>query len=126
MNLIEGTMASDGVMIGSTVVAVTRGLQAAAGVGPVTVGLRPEALALAGDNAGIPAVVNLVEELGSEAYVFCQIAENANHTITAAPDVIVRVDPRGAPRSGEEIELHVKADSVLLFEYESGARITAT
>ena len=33
-------------------------------------------------------------ELGSEAYVYCQLAGNAKDAITAAPDVIVRVDPR--------------------------------
>jgi len=126
MNLIEGTMASDGVMIGSTVVAVPRPLREAAGAGPVTVGLRPEALRLAGENAGIQAVVNLVEELGSEAYVYCQLEENAKDAITAAPDVIVRVDPHGAPNSGDKIELHVDEDSMLLFDSESGARITGT
>ena len=119
-------MASDGVMIGPAVVAVPRALLTAAVAGPVTVGLRPEALELVGEGAGIPAVVNLVEELGSEAYVYCQLAENANDAITAAPDVIVRVDPRGAPNSGDEIDLHVKEASMLLFDFESGARITGT
>jgi multiple sugar transport system ATP-binding protein len=124
MNLIEGTIASEGITIGSTVVAVPRALQMAAGSGPVTVGLRPEALELAGDGAGISAVVNLVEELGAEAYVYCQLAENATDAITAAPDVIVRVDPHRAPNSGDKIELRVKEGSVLLFDSESGARIT--
>lgn len=126
MNLIEGTIASDGITIGSTVLAVPRALQMASGAGPVTVGLRPEALELVGEGAGIPAVVNLVEELGSEAYVYCQLADNAKDAITAAPDVIVRVDPHGAPDSGDKIELHVKEDSMLLFDFESGARITGT
>lgn len=43
--------------------------------------------------------------------------------ITAAPDVIVRVDPRGAPKSGDNVELHVAENSMLLFERESGARM---
>ena len=123
MNLIEGTMANDGVIIGSTVVTVPGALRMATGAGPVTVGLRPEALGLAGESAGIPAVVNLVEELGSEAYVYCQLAGNATDAITATPDVIVRVDPRGAPKSGDKVGLHVAEDSMLLFDRESGARI---
>ena len=127
MNLIEGTIASDGITIGSTVVPVPRALQMAVGSGRVTVGLRPEALEVAGeDGAGIPAVVNLVEELGSEAYVYCQLAENANDAITAVPDVIVRVDAHRSPSSGDKIELRVKEGSVLLFDSESGARITGT
>ena len=44
MNLVAGTMASEGAMIGSTVVKVPRELQQAAGTGRVTIGLRPEAI----------------------------------------------------------------------------------
>jgi ABC-type sugar transport system ATPase subunit len=67
-----------------------------------------------------------VEELGSEAYVYCQLAGNAQDAITAVPDVTVRVDPRDAPNSGDKVELHVEEDSMLLFDCESGARITET
>ncbi len=125
MNLMEGTMASDGVMIGSTVVPVPRDLQKAAKTGAVTIGLRPEALEIADDGAGIPVVVNLVEELGAEAYVYGQLAEHAGAAaVTATPEVIVRVDPNSAPRSGAKIALRVKENSILLFDSESGARIT--
>jgi multiple sugar transport system ATP-binding protein len=124
MNLMEGTMTADGVMIGSTIVPVPRDLQRAAGTGTVMVGLRPEMLEIAGDGAGIPVVVNLVEELGAEAYVYAQLAEHAGlAAVTAAPDVIVRVDPHSAPRSGARISLHAKEGSMLLFDCESGARI---
>ena len=41
MNLIEGTITSHGITIGSTVVPVPRALQMAVGSGRVTVGLRP-------------------------------------------------------------------------------------
>jgi multiple sugar transport system ATP-binding protein len=125
MNLIEGTMADDGVMIGSTVVPVPRELHKAAGTGAVTIGLRPEALEIAGDGAGIPVVVNLVEELGAESYVYAQLAEHAGlGAVTRTPDVIVRVDPKRAPSSGAKIALHARAESLLLFDAESGARIT--
>jgi len=78
-------------------------------------------LGLAGESAGIPAVANLVAELGSEAYVHCQLAGNARDAITAAPDVIVRVDPRGAPNNGDAVELHVKEDSTPRFDCERSA-----
>jgi multiple sugar transport system ATP-binding protein len=114
-------------MIGSTLVPVPRDLQKAAGTGTVTIGIRPEALEIAGDGAGIPVIVNLVEELGAEAYVYAQLAEHAGAAaLTATPDLIVRVDPHSAPTSGAKIELHVKADSMLLFDSESGARITGS
>ena len=123
MNLIEGTVGTDGVTIGSTVVPIPRALLTAAGKGTVTVGMRPEALTLAGDGNGIPAVVNLVEELGAEAYVYSQLAENVSESLTATPDIVTRIDPNIAPKTGDTIQLHVKAGSALLFDVESGARI---
>ncbi len=126
MNLVAGTMVDDGAMIGSTVVKLPRELQQAAGTGAVTIGLRPEAIELAGDGAGISAVVNLVEELGAEAFVYCQLAEHSKDAITAIPDIIVRIDPKRAPRRGETVALQVREGAALLFDFESGARITGT
>ncbi|MGD0980361.1 MAG: sn-glycerol-3-phosphate ABC transporter ATP-binding protein UgpC [Solirubrobacteraceae bacterium] len=124
MNLIEGTVGNDGVTIGSTVVPIPRALLTAAGDGAVTVGLRPETLTLAGNGNGIPAVVNLVEELGAEAYIYSQLAENVSDSLTATPDIVARVDPNSAPKTGDTIQLHVKPGAALLFDVESGARIT--
>jgi multiple sugar transport system ATP-binding protein len=124
MNLIEGKIGTDGVTIGPTVIPIPDALRSKTGQGSVTVGLRPESLELAGDGAGIPAIVNLVEELGAEAYVYSQLEENINETgFVGAPDIIARVDPNSAPKSGERIELHVKGNSMLLFDAESGARL---
>jgi multiple sugar transport system ATP-binding protein len=122
MNLVEGTLTDDGVTIGSTVVPFARDLLMAAGTGKVTVGLRPEALSLTGGDGGIPVVVNIVEELGSEAYIYARLA-GREESVTATSDLIARVDPSEAPKSGSAINLHVKKDSALLFNYESGARI---
>ena len=81
---------------------------------------------LAGEGAGIPAVVNLVEELGAEAYVYAQLEHTvAAQTLAEVPDFVVRVDPKSAPRVGSRINLHVKGESMLLFDVESGTRITA-
>jgi len=126
MNLIEGKLAEGGVTIGSTVLKLPPALvtAAAARSGDVTVGLRPEALSLNGP-AGIPAVVNLVEELGSEAYIYAQLSDRPADSITAPNDVIVRVDPDSAPQSGATIKLHVDPEAVLLFDAQTGARITA-
>jgi multiple sugar transport system ATP-binding protein len=107
-------------------VPVPRPLANAAGHGRVTVGLRPESVGLAGEGAGIPAVVNLVEELGAEAYLYAQLEHTLRRTtLSAVPDFIVRVDPKTAPKVGSGIKLHVKEESMLLFDVESGARITA-
>ncbi len=126
MNLIEGTIGPDGVTVGSTVLPLPRPLAKAVGPGRVTVGLRPESVGLSGEGIGIPAVVNLVEELGAEAYVYSQLEHTLRGTsLAGVPDFIVRVDPKSAPRVGSRIELFVREGSMLLFDVESGKRIAA-
>jgi multiple sugar transport system ATP-binding protein len=125
MNLIEGRLDDRGLVLGETAVGIPEQLRAAAGASgtAVTVGLRPESIELAPD--GIPAVVNLVEELGAEAYVYAQLAAHASGSVTAVNDIIARVEPRSAPRSGDTIHLQVRDQSILLFDIETGARIQA-
>ena len=128
MNLIEGTIVEDGVMLGSTVMPVPRELgervaQTNGRTATVTVGMRPEFLELVSPGEGFPAVVNLVEELGAEAYVYAQMADHRNRSVTAPSDVVARVLPTTAPRNGDLIHLRVQEGTMLLFDVESGARI---
>ena len=128
MNLIEGTIVEDGVMLGSTVVPVPRELgervaQTNGRTATVTVGMRPEFLQLVSPGEGFPAVVNLVEELGAEAYVYAQMADHRDRSVTAPSDVVARVLPTTAPRNGDLIHLRVQEGTMLLFDVESGARI---
>jgi multiple sugar transport system ATP-binding protein len=129
MNLVEGRIDESGVAIGETVFPLERGLATRAG-GPgrvVTVGLRPEALALVTPEDGTPAlrtVVNVVEELGAEAYVYAQLAERFGDSLTAESDIIARTEPRAAPSIGDEVYLRVKEGAMLLFDVETGRRIS--
>jgi multiple sugar transport system ATP-binding protein len=127
MNLIEGTIDAGGVTVGSTVIPIPIEIRERAGaIGKVvTVGVRPEAIDLTADGDGIPAIVNLVEELGAEAYVYAQLADHVTSSVSAVNDVIARVEPRNEPRSGERINLRVREGSILLFDAVSGARIGA-
>jgi multiple sugar transport system ATP-binding protein len=123
MNLIEGSIEQGGVRIGSTLIPAPREPVGNGAGRVVTVGLRPESLELAPDGQGIPAVVNIVEELGAEAFVYAQLADSVNQSVTAAPDIIARVEPRDAPAKGDLIHLRVKNGSMLFFDAESGVRI---
>jgi multiple sugar transport system ATP-binding protein len=128
MNLIEGTIVEEGVMLGSTMVPIPRELRERAAHGngraaTVTVGMRPEFLELVPPGEGFPAVVNLVEELGAEAYVYAQMADHRDRSVTAPSDVIARVLPSSAPATGDLIHLRVQEGTMLLFDVESGARI---
>jgi multiple sugar transport system ATP-binding protein len=72
MNLVEAIIGPDGATVGSTVVEIPRELRETAGTGRVTVGVRPESVTLSGEGAGVPAIVNIVEELGAEAYIYAR------------------------------------------------------
>jgi multiple sugar transport system ATP-binding protein len=108
MNLCHVPCTNGSVELGGVSFAVPAGTPR----GDVVVGLRPESLTLASD--GIPAEVEVVEEIGADAYVF------------AAADVgklVARVEARVAPARGERIALRPRADEAHLFDPATGARL---
>jgi ABC-type sugar transport system ATPase subunit len=82
----------------------------------VVVGLRPESLELAPD--GLPAEVEVVEEFGADAYVFCVAEVGGEDT-----KLVARVDARKAPERGDHVRLRAKADEAHVFDPETGARL---
>jgi len=87
----------------------------------VVVGLRPEALELGGE--GIPADVEVVEEFGADAYVFC--AARLADTGGGMTRLVARTEARLAPERGERIALRVRPDEAHLFDAESGERLVS-
>ena len=86
------------------------------GLSRLVVGLRAEALRLAPD--GIPALVEAVEVLGADAYVFCS-AEIAG----AETRLTARADARAAPERGTRVRLAPVAGDAHLFDPASGERL---
>jgi multiple sugar transport system ATP-binding protein len=86
----------------------------------VVLGFRPESLELATD--GIPAFVEVVEELGADAYVFCSAKLE-----DGAPDtrLVARTEARGAPRQGDRVSLRVRPAEAHAFDPQTGERIDA-
>ena len=84
----------------------------------LVVGLRPESLELAAD--GLPARVEVVEELGADSYVFC-VAEVGGETTK----LVARVETRRAPERGSNVSLKPRPDEAHLFDSESGERLGA-
>ncbi|HZQ16906.1 MAG TPA: ATP-binding cassette domain-containing protein [Gaiellaceae bacterium] len=84
--------------------------------GEVVLGLRPEALGLAA--AGCPAVVEVVEEIGADAHVFC-VAEIGGRE----QKLVARVDTDDAPRRGDLVNLRPKAEAAHFFDPATGARL---
>ena len=83
------------------------------------VGVRPEAMELAAE--GVEASVDVVEELGSDAFLFCG-AELAGATTR----LVARVEARHAPERGTRVRLRPSPEyTPHVFDAESGERIGA-
>jgi multiple sugar transport system ATP-binding protein len=88
------------------------------GHGKLVLGVRPEALEVAGE--GIPARVEVVEDIGADAYVFCSAELSGEQT-----RLVARTEVRSAPKQGEQVSLRPRAEEAHLFDPESGERLTA-
>jgi multiple sugar transport system ATP-binding protein len=116
MNLLDLKVVDDGVEFGDTVHPVERDVLGQAGDGRVTVGVRPEDLEVA--DAGIAVEVDVVEELGADAYVY-------GRTDVAGEEhqIIARVDGRRPPKKGETIHLAPQQGHTHLFSTSDGHRL---
>ena len=117
MNLVTGPIVNDGVRVGEALLRLERDqltLLSDAGLETVTVGVRPEDLQVS-DSGGIDVVVDLIEDLGSEIYLYTH----------AGPDVqiVARSLSRNA-KLADSIELRKTPDGVVhLFHPETGERL---
>ena len=73
---------------------------------------------LVGDGQGLQTTVNLVEELGADAYVYGTADVNGQ-----ALDVIARVDGRKPPEKGETVNFAPKPGHLHLFSTTTGERL---
>lgn len=80
----------------------------------VKAGLRPEHLTLSGDGVPLDATVIQNEPLGSETHMLLDAAGTA---------LRLKVPGFGAPARGDQVKVWARADSLLWFDAESGARI---
>lgn len=101
---------------------------AAANDGKVTVGLRPEALELAGAGEGIPVKVSFVESLGSDLHVYGTIVgaerEDAKFGSGDGSDtMVIRTEPTNVPSAGEVVYARPRPDHMHFFSVSTGNRI---
>jgi multiple sugar transport system ATP-binding protein len=117
MNLFTAPVTADGVKLGDSTFELDRDDIAKisqAGLSEVTVGVRPEQLEIT-DSGGVEVVVDLVEDLGSEAYVYAH---------ASGVELVARCNPRKAPRLADTIRLRRHPDgAVHLFHPTSGERL---
>jgi multiple sugar transport system ATP-binding protein len=82
------------------------------------VGLRPESLELSAE--GVPARVEVVEEFGADAYVFCVAEVEGEET-----KLVCRVEAKRRPDRGERVTLRPRPDEAHLFDPDTGGRLSA-
>ena len=90
----------------------------------VTVGIRPEGWTPA--DKGFHVLVEVVEELGSDAFVYGKPADSNVKFANSSEEgvqVIVRWDPKNPPKPGQTVTVANVAGAVHLFDSTTGARI---
>jgi multiple sugar transport system ATP-binding protein len=117
MNLLTAEVGEDGAEVGGHRLPVERDTVARA-TGPVTIGVRPESWRIVDEGEGLAVKITVVEELGSDAYVYgtCEGA--------ATPDqVVVRIDARMGHDKGSTIHVTTDPAQVHVFDTETGERL---
>jgi multiple sugar transport system ATP-binding protein len=89
----------------------------------VTVGFRPEAVRVVGPEEGLPVVVNVVEQLGSDAFLYTKLAGRSTDDVLNPSDIVVRTEPHAAPRMAETVWLGVREGGLHVFDPTTELRV---
>ncbi|MET9270402.1 TOBE domain-containing protein, partial [Kribbella sp. NPDC003557] len=115
MNLITAEITDGGAKVGDYVVPIARDVLAKAGDDKtLTIGIRPEAFHLADD--GLPVKVSVIEELGSDAYLY----GTAEHT---SDQIIARIGTRLHNDKGTVVHLAPDPEKLHLFSTSTEDRL---
>jgi multiple sugar transport system ATP-binding protein len=122
MNLKTVPLTEQGAGFGQLLMPLNREQISAAAAGGnkmVIIGFRPEATDLVSPSeGGLPIVVDLVEDLGSDANVYGHAALEGG-----SERFVVRTDRRNMPTMGETVFIKPQANQIHVFNASSGARI---
>ncbi len=121
MNLRTVPLNGSGALLGGTTVALApEVLDAAhqAGLDRVTLGLRPESMTAGSE--GIPLHVNVVEELGADAFVYGSLP--GDDPLVDRP-FTVRFDGRVPPRTGDTLHVITRPTEQHVFNPDTGERL---
>jgi multiple sugar transport system ATP-binding protein len=115
MNLLELPLTDGGIRFGDTTFPIERSVLSGTGSN-VTLGVRPEDLDLT--EHGLPVQVDVVEELGADAYIYGRAADSDLQ-------IIARTDGRRPPEKGATVHFTPKQGHVHLFDTANGERLGA-
>ncbi len=121
MNLVAAQLTANGALMGGATIPLSREVMACAahrGLDSVTLGFRPEDVHLTTGDSGIAIEVEIVEELGPDAYVYGTLrSDGDNH------EIVARTDGRRPPSKGETVRFMVNQDRVMVFGPDTGERL---
>ncbi|MEI6843944.1 MAG: sn-glycerol-3-phosphate ABC transporter ATP-binding protein UgpC [Actinomycetes bacterium] len=90
----------------------------------VTIGIRPEGFAPS--SAGFDVVVEVVEELGADAFVYGKPADASvkfAHSTDEGAQVILRWDPKNPPKPGTTVTVSAIPSAIHFFDATTGERL---
>jgi multiple sugar transport system ATP-binding protein len=123
MNIRTVDIVPGGARLGDLIIALPEASMAAvrtAGLDKVLLGLRPESFEVSSETQGLKIEVQLVEELGADAFIYGSIA--GDDALTTKP-LVVRFHGRVPPRIGDVLSLRLQAGDEHVFDPESGERL---
>ncbi|HEY0453646.1 sn-glycerol-3-phosphate ABC transporter ATP-binding protein UgpC [Actinophytocola sp.] len=132
MNLIPSPVNGQGAVIGGQPIELTPAQRSALTGSNVVVGVRPEGWTLKPAGEGITAQVEVVEELGSDQFLYCSTSADLTTVDPAAESVdaaeapqtiTVRAPGMSAFQRGEKVGLVPQPGAVHLFDADTGDRL---
>jgi len=120
MNLFTLPVLNQTVSLGDWIIPIPREIADTAA--EVVVGIRPEHFDI--DGLGVEIEVEVVEELGSDAFIYGRLVTGADNTTTAAKLIVARVDWRRPPERGARIHLRPSPGHIVFFANDpTGSRL---
>ncbi|ROR66192.1 ABC transporter ATP-binding protein [Agrococcus jenensis] len=117
MNLMQLQTSDQGVHFGQHLTPIPRE-QLASAKGGLVVGVRPEDISVAEQGDGLPVLVDLVEELGADGYLYGHADVEGKRV-----DIVARVDGRTHASLGDTVYITPDPSHLHLFDNESGLRL---
>ncbi len=116
MNLFDADVVDGGLKFGSAVAKVDR--ETLGGANRYTIGVRPEDLRVDTAGDGLEVLVDVIEELGADGYLYGHTEIDGNRV-----DVVARVDGRVHPDAGDKVVITPEPNHIHVFDTESGERL---
>ena len=85
----------------------------------VTLGIRPDHLAIVNEETGIKAKVNVVEQLGNESIVYGQLSLDEDIGLKSKDQIIIKIPAGETYETGQIVNVKVDTERIHLFDQET-------